>query len=301
MLKSYLGFCASLTVAVLAGGASGATIYHTVHGSNGGPTGLATVDTVTGTHTFIGDYGLTSPDWTGKSAFAPDGKLYSIIQRNSGQDQLGTFNLSTGLITPTATLSSSVEAFEIGSNGVAYGSNNGGPNGILNKINLTTGVLTQISTLAFKPTEFAMDANDTLWAADGISVPTNVYTIDTATGAATFKFTISGLFSLGFDLSFDASNNMYVCDFVVNSKLYLLNKVTGAATLIGSTSGMQAPTGGDIQLIQTVPEPAGLAAMLLSFGLCGARRARRVSRRGNPASWVMSRCESVPLSGSASP
>jgi hypothetical protein len=113
-------------------------------------------------------------------------------------------------------------------------------------VDTSTGQFTQIGSaggMGFTESmDFAFDNNGTLWALDA---GFNLYTIDPATGAGTYRTAISGLSTNAMGLMVDPSDNaLYATTFEASSNLYRLDPNTGLAALVGSV-GIPYPHGGD--------------------------------------------------------
>jgi hypothetical protein len=151
---------------------------------------------------------------------------------------------------------------------------------MLVSVNIATGVGTNVgSTGIGGMMDLAFDSSGVLWATTG----GNVWTINTATGASTFKGSVTGVVNSAniMGIAFDASDNLYATVYESNSRLLQLNTTTLNGTVIGST-GLFFAHGGDILVsAQAVPEPGtlamfGLGGIGLAFGALRRRFSKEV-------------------------
>lgn len=117
------------------------------------------------------------------------------------------------------------------------------------------------------------NVHDILYATDYYEGSPNLYTLNTATGAATLVGSLGlppasagGNIPLAYD---DVHQVLYAANDVT-STLMSLNVVTGQATTIGPTGGV--PIG---SLAWSVPEPSGCCALVPLAGILGWRLRRR--------------------------
>ncbi len=191
---------------------------------------LITIDPQTGAGSVVGPFGTYS---TYTAAFTPDGTLWTIIYGfDSSLARLATVDPTTGLATPVGSpnwTGSPLFSMDADAQGNLYAGN---WNGTFFSVDKTTGQMTPIGFMGFFNTmDFAFDNNGTLW---GLDDGFNLYTIDPATGAGTFRTSISGLNSNAMGLMVDpADNSLYVTTYTFDSNLYRLDPATGVATPVG--------------------------------------------------------------------
>jgi hypothetical protein len=219
---------------------------------------LGVLDTVTGTFTDVGSFGLQASVLIPAMAFGIDGTLYGLANRKgsettSGVSQLVVVNRVTAQVTPVGfPHAMMLIAFDIGPDGTAYVSGRiGDPN--LYSIDTTTGELTLIGDTGFVDEylmDFAFDSSGTMWG----TVANELYVIDTITGAAQHAATITGLDAAMTDpaasimgIMFDENNVLYGTSFslIENSPLFIIDTVTGQA-VVAAQPEIPIPHGGDI-------------------------------------------------------
>ncbi|MHC4535164.1 MAG: NHL repeat-containing protein [Planctomycetota bacterium] len=227
---------------------------------------LGVLDTVTGTFTDVGNFGL--PDFTviASMAFDTDGTLYGLANvrgSHSAISQLMVINRGTAEVAPVGFPNPiNVVAFDIGPDGTAYVAGFNGPekwrgDSNLYSIDKTSGQLTLIGdTGVDKLMDFTFDSLGTMWG----TVENELYIIDTGTGAAEHAATITGLDAVMIDpnaevmgIMFDEFDVLYATALslspehilVENSPLFIIDTVTGQATVVAEPV-LSIAHGGDI-------------------------------------------------------
>ena len=253
---------AQLEMSIPHGGAYEATVAEQTAGKIYTPHSrakrLGAIDTVTGTFTDVGSFGLQASVIIPAMAFGVDGTLYGLANRKgtetkSGVSQLVVIDRATAQVTPVGFPNAiMLIAFDIGPDGTAYVTGRiGDPN--LYSIDTTTGELTLIGDTGFVDEylmDFAFDSSGTMWG----TVANELYVIDTITGAAQHAVTIIGLDAAMTDpaasimgIMFDEFDVLYATAFslIENSPLFIIDTVTGQAT-VAAQSEITIPHGGDI-------------------------------------------------------
>ena len=227
---------------------------------------LGVLDTVTGTFTDVGSFGL--PDFTviAAMAFDTDGTLYGLANvrgTKSAISQLMVVDRTTAQVTPVGFPNPiNVLAFDIGSDGTAYVGGFNAPekwrgDSNLYRIDKTTGQLTLIGDMGVdKLMDFAFDSSGTMWA----TAENELYVIDTSTGAAQHAVTITGLDAVMIDpaaevmgIMFDEFDVLYATAIslsaeyilVEDSPLFIIDTITGLATVVAQPV-LSIAHGGDI-------------------------------------------------------
>ena len=269
MQKTRLRIIASACIVLmlaLTTGANAATIYST--GNDG--TTLISIDTNTGAATLVGLSGYTD---TYAAAFTPNGTLWTII--NGGTNgQLARFNLMTGAATPVGTPMGvdDVIVLEADNAGTLYAAGDQS----FYIVNKTTGQLTLVGNMGYSADDdimdMAFDNSGTLWAVVEdytTDFTSDLYTINPATGAATFIMSLSGVDEGVMGLMVDPGTGiMYGTEYYNDpAYLYQINTSTGIVTQIGTGLGILAPHGGDIfapAIPISVPTIISLTSSLLA-------------------------------------
>ena len=222
---------------------------------------LGVLDTTTGIFKDIGSFELPDSVLIPAMAIDIDGTIYGLANRRgteSGLSQLVTIDRVTAQVTPVGFPNAiNLTAFDIGPDGTVYAGGYNAPAGgwigdsNLYKIDKTTGELTLIgNTGVDRLMDFAFDSLGTMWG----TVFNELYIIDTDTGAAEHVVTITGVDSVMTDpattimgIMFDENDVLYgtVFDLNVNSPLFIIDTVTGQATVVAQPE-MSIPHGGDI-------------------------------------------------------
>jgi hypothetical protein len=109
-------------------------------------------------------------------------------------------------------------------------------------INPNTGAGTLIGPLGAAMDGIAFDQNGVLYGWSGRISGSSLYTINTATGAAT-RVATSGLTDSGAALAFDPLGTLYLANAGASGVLRTVNKTTGVATNGPTLSGAPIPTG----------------------------------------------------------
>ena len=255
---------------------------------------FARIDLATGAGTDIGSFGTTEPGYRlASGAFDVNGDYYAIalLPGNVGS-QLARVDVATGLATPIGPRGDTpLLGMEIDADGTLYATQIVYPHfgiegeTLLHRVDKTTGELTPIgNTGVLRSMDMAFDSTGTLWLVGGEEGGNRLYTLDTTTGAATFKTIISdasgeidvaqgGVEIMG--IMFDEHDTLYGTAFLsepdpnpFESPLFNIDTTTGFASVVGQT-GLRLPHGGDY----LVPEPSSLATLLL--GLIGLLLAGR--------------------------
>jgi len=248
-----------LLISFAVSSASAATIFSS--GNDG--TTLITIDTTTGVAATIGSSGFIE---TWPTAFTPDGTLWTIVDGFTN-GQLATFNMGTGTATPVGTPmgTTDVIVLEADIGGTVYAA---GFDGSFYTVNTTTGQLTLVGAMGINAVmDLAFDNSGTLYAIDSSQAFSELYTINPATGAATFICSLSGTPPAEMGLMVDpATNVMYATLYDDPSYLYQLNPVTCATVQIGTGLGVGFPHGGDISgaTVPAIPVPT-LSGLSLAF------------------------------------
>jgi hypothetical protein len=221
-----------------------ATIYATGYCGNA----IITIDTDTGASEFVGP--TIGFPWTYAAAFTPDGTLWGIADRyGCVTPKLVTFDLSTGAVTPVADMSFWSLSLVSDSAGTLYTENDNK----LYTINKANGQETLVGSLGFSALmDMAFDNSGTLWA---VATPrdyftTNLYTIDTATGAGTLvcPSIISDCGGELMTLAVDpATDKMYATPHDSPAFLYEVDTDSCTLTQIGDALSQPLPHGGAIQ------------------------------------------------------
>ncbi len=225
---------------------------------------LGVFDTVTGTFTDVGSFGLQASVLIPAMAFGIDGTLYGLANRKgsettTGVSQLVKVDRVTAQVTPVGfPHAMMLIAFDIGPDGTAYVAGRiGDPN--LYSIDTTTGELTLIGDTGFVDEylmDFAFDSSGTMWG----TVANELYVIDTSTGAAQHAATITGLEAVMIDpnaevmgIMFDEFDVLYATALslsaeyilVENSPLFIIDTATGQTTVVAQPE-ISIAHGGDI-------------------------------------------------------
>ncbi|MBI5575171.1 MAG: hypothetical protein HY896_02270 [Deltaproteobacteria bacterium] len=232
---------------------------------------LASIDPATAYSTVVGPFGNLA---MGLAVDNFDGTLYTIVDSCLGgcnwpTQQLAVVDPLTGQTTrigqPISTwalVSSAIPALEVGNDGYVYA---GGTNGYFYRIDKTTGQAVLLGTGSVDMVmDYAFDGSGRLWAVAGLQ--NDIYTIDLATGQATFEKRISGVTSVGsgiMGIMFDKDDTMYATNIAPypDAHLYRVDTDAAVATDLGILN-LSQPHGGDILIaIKTcVAPPAGLLA-----------------------------------------
>jgi hypothetical protein len=107
-------------------------------------------------------------------------------------------------------------------------------------LNTTTGAYTSNATItglaaADSITGLSVDpTSETFYLSANNAGVNNLYTLNPATGAATFVATMGSTSELYIDIAIGPTGQMYAHDILTDS-LYSINKLTGASTLVGLT------------------------------------------------------------------
>jgi hypothetical protein len=230
---------------------------------------LGILDTVTGTFTDVGNFGLPDSVLVPAMAFGVDGTLYGLANRKgsettSGISQLVAVDRATAQATPVGFPNAiNLVSFDIGPDGTAYVGGFNAPAGgwigdtNLYRIDTTTGHLTLIGdTGVNKLMDFTFDSSGTMWG----TVANELYVINTSTGAAEHAVTITGLDVVMIDpnaeimgIMFDEFDVLYATALslspeyilVENSPLFIIDTVTGQATVVAEPV-LSIAHGGDI-------------------------------------------------------
>jgi hypothetical protein len=261
--RAALCVCAT---AVLSAGLLRADIMYS-SGADG--TTLVRINTTTAVGTTIGALGTTA---TYAGAFDPTTGEFYTLANSYLNAQLASVNLTTGAATvfgaPVGIPDMMV--MEVAADGTMYTAS--WSTNTLYTMNKSTGVATPIGALGFGSVmDFAFDNSGTLYAVNS----TQLWTVNTATGAGTLLTNLTGPSSCIMGLSFDSANNLFGTDYCsANSPLYAINRITGVETSVGFT-GIANPHGGDILVAAPVPEPSAIVLLLtalLGTGICIRRR-----------------------------
>jgi len=190
-----------------------------------------------------------------------------------GPATLVTVNQSTGATTPVSGITGPTALpLEIDTVGNAFSI--GYNDSLLYRVNRINGVFTPIGNTGIANVmDIAYDTTGTLWA----TVGNQLWTVNTLTGASTFKGTMSGVQNI-MGIAFDNSNQLIALDYTPNSAVYRVNTTTFVGTKIADT-GISFAHGGDIQIqAAAVPLPAAAVAgvvVMSGIALTKLRRARR--------------------------
>jgi hypothetical protein len=230
---------------------------------------LGVLDTVTGTFTDVGSFGLPESILIPAMAFGIDGTLYGLANRKgsettSGLSQLVVIDRATAQVTPVGFPNAiNLMAFDTGPDGTTYVGGFNKPAGgwigdtNLYRIDTTTGELTLIGdTGVNKLMDFTFDSSGTMWG----TVANELYVIDTGTGAAQHAVTITGLDAVMIDpaaevmgIMFDENDVIYATALsfspeyilVENAPVFIIDTVTGQATVVARPE-LSIAHGGDI-------------------------------------------------------
>jgi hypothetical protein len=205
-------------------------------------TSIATVDPSTGTGAVLGPTGYSN---VFAAALDTDGTLWTIVDGFTTA-QIATVDKTTGHATPAPNpIGTPMITLEVGADGTLYGI--GYSDQRLYRIDKATGVGTPVG-----PATGIATAMDTAFDCDGhlwVTANGQVWTVDTTTGAATAKPSITGVSggpAMVMGLMFDSSCRMLATTYMNPGDLYAIDPATGAATLIGTT-GLNMPHGGSIR------------------------------------------------------
>jgi hypothetical protein len=254
-------------------GPANAVILWASEGTDGGTSGLYTIDTSTGTATLVGSLGLQK---VGGIAFDSSGTLFGVSGGSRGPASLYTIDpgtAATALVGPVIGIQG-VDALRFNATGTLYGGGWDGTVGVgvLVTIDPATGAVLTSTTMtgsgnAFAP-GLAFNPADILYGSRGGSGGTeDLVIIDTVTGAQT---------AIG-DATDVISDIVFVDGMLFGGSptgdIFAIDPLTGVKTLLFGTSvhisGLAA--------LQQVPEPGSLALLgagLLGFVLASPRRAR---------------------------
>ncbi len=222
------------------GQASSSTLYATAYAG----TKLVTIDLSSHAINVIGPTGYP---FSFALAFHPAGTAYTVTNLFSPSlAQLANFNLSTGAATLVGQpldqnspgLNLQIMGMTVSPEGMLYGA--AIPATAIYAIDETTGLPSLVGS---SPTNgelmsFAYDPEGTLYSASCCANPNGLYTVDLATGKATFvtPLAISSASVMG--IAIDADGVMYAADFVgcpPCSSVYRVDPATGAATVLFNT------------------------------------------------------------------
>ena len=180
-----------LLISLFAGSANAVAIYTTANSGNS----LATMDTLTGATSVIGNFGIGS---TYGNAFDLDGTLFAT----TGTSTLSSVNMTTGAATVIGSLSESMYAIEIDSLGNLFGLAHSGS---LYNINKSNGAGTLIGNTGISNTmDLAFDSNDNLYA----TVAGSLYEIDELTASVLGTTSVS-LGGANMGIMFDEYDTMW--------------------------------------------------------------------------------------------
>ena len=252
-------------------------------------------------------------------AFDLDSQFYSIamLLPELANSQLARVDISSGEAT---LIGSSMGTFavplEVSDDGTMYTVGYLWPGVIgdntnLFTVNKTDGQLTEVGpTDVTRPMDLAFDSQGTLWLLSGGDDGNHLYTLNQATGEATYESTIVGVEEATepgaevMGIMFDEHDTLLATayyatnpDFV--SPLFSVDPASGEATVIGST-GLVNPHGGDYSSLpagvlgnpglhgvippglerrlpatSVVPEPTSAVLSLLGCSICCLVRRRR--------------------------
>lgn len=246
-----------------AGGVNAAPIMH-VHDSSGN---LATVDVTTGTVSAIGNMGVVMTD----IAFDPAGNLYgmsftglySINATNAAVSFIGNHGVSGG------------NALVFGSNGTLYGA--GGSTTSLFTINPLTGASTSLGNMGFASGgDLAFNGGD-LYLASSSSQLIHINLGSIGSTAAVGSFGVANVFGLATGdngtLYAVAGTTIYTVNTATGAATSPVSYGgQGLGQAFGQSFYTEAGAGGGGG---TVPEPASLALLGLGLGLAGLAVTRR--------------------------
>lgn len=255
-------------VAALALAGTGALAQSRLFGVDG--TNLLELNPLTGA--VIGTTPIVGTTGT-VGGLAYDANTGTMFLSSTGQDNLWTLNISTGVATLIGLYNVGTEVvmhgLEVDDTGQLYGySTNIASGARFFSINRNTGQATPISdpgfggfgSLGFVPGTQTMFLSDT--------VGDQLWTVDRLTGAATVVGPFGVTTQVGVGMAYDPAYGMYAVNNSGQDALYTLNLQTGAATLISTltTSNMLS--------LAFVPIPAPGTVVLLGFAgiACGRRR-----------------------------
>ena len=209
---------------------------------------LGAISPGTGAGLDVGPFGISKT--FGIAVDDATGELFAVVRDNSAPT-LARVDPLTGAASTIGTgmgTSSSTLTLEIGPDGTIYAA---AWDRTFYTVDRTTGVATLVGTMgseADRIMDMAFDpTSGTLWG----TVARELFTIDPATGATTPVSTISGI-TAPMGIAFDDAGTLYATNFSSLGEVYLVDPVTGAATLLG-VSGFDRPHGGDIR---NTPPPA---------------------------------------------
>ncbi len=170
-------------------------------------------------------------------AFSPDGTAYTIANLfDAANAQLATIDINSGTATlvgaPLGGGNLAIMGLTVSPEGTLYGA--AMPNTTIESINTVTGSPTPVgsSATAGELMSFAYDPQGVLYAA----TPTNLYTVDPATGKATGVVQLQ--FGSVMGLAIDDDGTMYATNFVgcpPCSTVYTVDPTTGAMTVFFNT------------------------------------------------------------------
>ena len=217
---------------------------------------LGVLDTVTGTFTDVGSFGLQASVLIPAMAFGIDGTLYGLANRKgsestSGVSQLVVIDRATAQVTPVGFPHAlNLMAIDTSPEGTTYVGGFNKPAGgwigdsNLYSIDTSTGVLTLIGDMGLDHLmDFSFDSAGTMWS----TADNELYVIDTSTGEAQHAASITGLDAVMIDpkaevmgIMFDENDVLYATALslsaeyilVENSPLFIIDTVTGQATVV---------------------------------------------------------------------
>lgn len=237
-------------------------------------TRLIKINSGTGAVTSFASHGFA---YAYAAGFTPDGTLWTLTDGagpGNGTARLGKFDLTTGGITLVGGgVGAEMLCLDASPAGTLYSV--GWTNNKLYSLNTTTGESTPIGATGIPSLihDIAFDNSDTLWA---MTDSAELWTINTATGAATFMVNFPGGI-VDFGLAVNASDQFYLTGFgqLGFSGLWTLDQTTGATNLVGSIIHDISYGGADFEPESVIPLPqAGLTGMAGLALVAGQRRRR---------------------------
>ncbi len=246
---------------------------------------LVSINQETSTSSSIGNMGEEA---MGIAIDNNDGTIYTIVDSGIGlgprpTEQLASIDPVTGTATRIGApmwdwmeVNAGVPALEIANDGILYA---GGIDGTFYSFDTTTGEPTLIRSDSIPMVmDYAFDSFGTLWAVAGTK--NEFYTVDTATGNATFEFQATGVETNGFGIMgimFDENDVMYATNMAQQEYTYLysIDTNSGAASNMGALDASWTH-GGDIYIPAAVaPEPLSSTLFVAGSAVLGYRRFRK--------------------------
>jgi len=178
----------------------------------------------------------------GSTASLPADVLAYVSAENSSDtsSSFGVLDLTTGAFSPIATLNNIfVNDLALSSNGTLYMLDvpiNGNGSAEFGTINPSTGAITDIAANTVSLNSMGFNSSGMLYGTTyTTSGPEALYSVNPATGAASFIADLSGPISTAANQLRFIGNTAYTTSYTTPSGLYTIDLATGAGTLVGNT------------------------------------------------------------------